>query len=46
MPQKKQYATPELTLIGTTDEVVFGLTDIGADYANEIYIPEMDFAAD
>jgi hypothetical protein len=46
MTRKKQYTEPELTLVGATDEVVFGLVDVGADYANEFYVAEMDFAAD
>lgn len=46
MKTKPQYAAPELTLVGTTDEVVFGLGSVGVDYANEIYIGEMDFAVD
>ena len=46
MKTSEQYVAPELKLVGETKDVVFGLSGVGVDYANEIYIPEMDFAAD
>lgn len=46
MTNKEQYVAPELKLVGKTDQLVFGMTGVGGDYAGEIYIPEMDFQAD
>jgi len=46
MRTKEQYIAPELTLVGETKDVVFGLPGVGDDYAGEIYIPEMDFETD
>jgi len=43
---KEQYTAPELKLVGQASDVVMGMTDIGSDYAGEIYIPSMDFQAD
>ncbi|HYL73910.1 MAG TPA: hypothetical protein VEU96_06870 [Bryobacteraceae bacterium] len=46
MRTTEQYVAPELKLVGETDNLVFGLTQVGDDYAGEIYIPEMDFETD
>jgi hypothetical protein len=46
MSSKEQYATPELTLVGETSDVVFGLGGVGADYLGELEIPDFEFLAD
>jgi hypothetical protein len=46
MKTKEQYVAPELKLVGDTDDLVFGMSGVGADYAGEIYIGHMDFEAD
>ncbi len=46
MRTKEQYVAPDLKLVGATNDVVFGVTGVGDDYAGEIYIPEMDFETD
>jgi hypothetical protein len=41
-----QYIVPELTLVGQTADVVFGQGGIGGDFAGEMIILDMEFAAD
>jgi hypothetical protein len=40
------FIVPELTLVGSTDEVVLGSQGVGNDIAGEILIPELEFEAD
>jgi len=46
MNTQEKYSAPELKLVGETSEVVFGLGGVGDDYLVELYLPEMEFAAD
>lgn len=46
MKSTEKYAAPELTLVGETSDVVFGLGAVGSDYLCEVEVPEMEFAAD
>jgi hypothetical protein len=46
MNTKDQYVVPELKLVGQTADVVFGAGGFGEDFASEILIPDMEFAAD
>jgi len=42
----ENYSAPELKLVGTTDDTVFGLGGVGADYLCQMEVPDMEFAAD
>ena len=46
MNTKDQYVVPELKLVGQAADVVFGAGLLGDDYGGEIFIPDMEFAAD
>jgi hypothetical protein len=46
MNPKDQYVVPELKLVGQTSDVVFGSLGFGEDFAGEILVPDMEFAAD
>jgi hypothetical protein len=46
MNAKDQYVVPELKLVGNAEDVVFGLGGFGGDFAGELLVPDMEFAAD
>jgi hypothetical protein len=46
MDNKKQYQSPELMLVGATDEVVLGLPFSGDDFRDEYLVGDSEFQAD
>lgn len=43
---KEQYEAPELKLVGDASDVVLGALGVGADFAGQVLVQEMEFEAD
>jgi hypothetical protein len=46
MKDKKEYAAPELTLIGEASDVVRGLGGLGIDIRGELLVSDLEFESD
>jgi hypothetical protein len=46
MTDRKEYAAPELTLIGEASEVVRGLGSLGVDIRGELLVSDFEFESD
>jgi hypothetical protein len=46
MKDRKEYAAPELTLIGEASDVVRGLGGLGIDIRGELLVSDLEFESD